>query len=179
MGFFSWKTSDTNKSISNIYSRRKPFTVHLIIEDGLISTESNYNGYGVFGGVDIYSFIGEKNGVTGKSQDEIRDNVFKELFLHGVKNGTKTYTYQKDFPYYDTPIEAEGGLCANELAKVEGWERFGQDTSFKGLAKRGLKVPKLVENLPNEYHLFSNEEKKKYFDSLPYPKNCPAQGYFY
>lgn len=30
MGFFSWKTQDTNKSIANRYSNRPTFTVYMV-----------------------------------------------------------------------------------------------------------------------------------------------------
>jgi hypothetical protein len=38
---------------------------------------------------------------------------------------------------------------------------------FNKAAINGVKVPKLVENLPKD------------FNDVPYPKNCPDQGYFY
>ena len=63
MGFFSWKTSDTNKSISNTYSRRGTFPVYLLVpkefEDkyGKYIEEKDYEGYGVFGGYDAYTLV--------------------------------------------------------------------------------------------------------------------------
>lgn len=63
MGFFSWKTQDTNKSISNTYSSRGTFTVHMvnpITEE--VYTEDCYEGYGVFGGKDFYELVAEMNG---------------------------------------------------------------------------------------------------------------------
>ena len=57
MGFFSWKTSDTDTSISNSYSSRGALPVHMITEDGRVFTEPEYEGYGVFGGKDIYELI--------------------------------------------------------------------------------------------------------------------------
>lgn len=84
MGFFSWKTSDTNKSINNIHSGLKPFTVHMITHDGRIWTEDAYNGYGVFGGKDIYELIAELNHKEGGRSAGI--NLVYEGFNGKLKN---------------------------------------------------------------------------------------------
>lgn len=61
MGFFSWKTSDTDKSVSNSYSSRGVFTVYLLDNKGNKYREDNYEGYGVFGGKDAYQLVAEMN----------------------------------------------------------------------------------------------------------------------
>lgn len=53
MGFFSYITVDTNRSISNKYSNRGVFTVYLIDNEGNKWREDAYEGYGIFGGKDI------------------------------------------------------------------------------------------------------------------------------
>jgi hypothetical protein len=63
MGFFSWKTQDTNRSIANQYSNRKPFTVFMIDNKGNYWMEDNYEGYGVFDGKDFYELLAEMNGL--------------------------------------------------------------------------------------------------------------------
>ena len=60
MGFFSWITCDTGRSICNRYSIRKTFPVYVLIPKefgGGCLKENNYEGYGVFGGADIYSLF--------------------------------------------------------------------------------------------------------------------------
>jgi hypothetical protein len=57
MGFFSWKTSDKERSISCV----KPFTVYLLNPFGEPFREDDYEGYGVFGGKDAYQFLAECN----------------------------------------------------------------------------------------------------------------------
>jgi hypothetical protein len=120
MGFFSWKTSDTNRSISNSSSRYGTFPVSMITHDGRRFDESDYEGYGKFGGKDIYELIAEMNGLTDRSE--------------GI-----------------SLVFADDNVTGD----------------FAAAAKRGVILPKLVEN--------SNRD----FDSLPYPEDCPQQGYFY
>ena len=62
MGFFSWKTCDTDRSIANNSSDRETFTVHMITPKGQVFTEVDYDGYGVFGGMDYYELLGVLNG---------------------------------------------------------------------------------------------------------------------
>lgn len=61
MGFFSWKTSDTQKSISNVYSCRGALPVYLITPDNEKIFEPEYEGYGVFGGHDAYALLAKWN----------------------------------------------------------------------------------------------------------------------
>ena len=68
MGFFSWNTCDTDRSIANKYSEKQTFTVHMITSDGRVFTERNYDGYGVFGEKDFYELLAELNG-QGSNRD--------------------------------------------------------------------------------------------------------------
>lgn len=63
MGFFSWKTQDTDRSISNMYSDKPTFTVYMLDNNGNVWIEDNYEGYGVFGGKDFYQLLAEMNGL--------------------------------------------------------------------------------------------------------------------
>lgn len=69
MGFFSWKTNDTNKSIGNRYGDPdKVFTVYMKDDKGNVWAEDAYEGYGQFGGKDFYELVAEMNGL--KTRDE-------------------------------------------------------------------------------------------------------------
>jgi len=68
MGFFSWKTQDTDRSIANHYSSRVPFTVYMHDDKGNVYEEDNYEGYGDFGGKDYYELFAEMNGLEGRDQ---------------------------------------------------------------------------------------------------------------
>ena len=67
MGFFSWKTQDTGKSIANSFSDRETFKVVMTDNKNNQWIEENYEGYGVFGGKDFYQLLAEMNNlpITG------------------------------------------------------------------------------------------------------------------
>ncbi len=82
MGFFSWKTMDTDRSIANNYSNRSTFKVDMLDDKGNVWTETDYDGYGVFGGKDYYELLAEMNGLTGDGTEDLRmkgiDLAFKD-----------------------------------------------------------------------------------------------------
>jgi hypothetical protein len=180
MGFHSWKTSDTKRSIANRYSGRKTFTVHMITENGLVYTEENYGGYGVFGGKDIYILIAEMNNLKYKKNDDdsAREAAIDLLYENHITNGERTYkagtTKDCHFSNWETPLKAEGRKTPNQLIQ-EGWinvypNGYGE---WNKAAQNGIKLPKLVTKIPNQ------KDWKKVWDSLPYPESCDKQGYFY
>ena len=71
MGFFSWHTQDTGRSIANTHSRHKTFTVYMLDNQGNVWEENNYDGYGVFGDKDFYELLAEMNGLESDRQKVI------------------------------------------------------------------------------------------------------------
>lgn len=64
MGFFSWKTNDTGKSIPNKFQNNRPtFRVYMKDNKGNVWIENDYEGYGEFGGKDYYELLAEMNGL--------------------------------------------------------------------------------------------------------------------
>lgn len=74
MGFFSFITGDTGKSISNKHSVRGALPVHMVMPDDTRHGELNYDGYGTFGGVDFHHAVGWLNGIAPKDGDPEQDN---------------------------------------------------------------------------------------------------------
>jgi hypothetical protein len=74
MGFISWKTQDTKRSIANAYSSRATFSVVMTDDQGNQWQEDEYDGYGEFGGKDFYELLAEMNGK--KTRDEGIDIAF-------------------------------------------------------------------------------------------------------
>lgn len=172
MGHFSFKTSDTKKAI-----KIGSGPVHLITEDGRVFTEEMYGGYGDFGGTDIYALIAEMNGYTPEmgrrmfagENDEFERKRYYGIHLvynTGITNGTITYKADRDFRKWSDKIHE--GKSPNDLIE-EGWTQTDYKT-WKQAARNGVKLPKLVKELP------PRSEWKKVWDSLPYPENDPRQG---
>ena len=112
MGFFSWKTQDSGRSISNQFSSRGTFPVIMSDDKGNQWKEDNYEGYGVFGGKDYYELLDQMNGGTGDRNHgiyiafhdaNIKNPIFPSLTECGMYYGGKepeNCEYQGYF-YYD------------------------------------------------------------------------------
>lgn len=86
MGFFSWQTQDTGRSISNKFSDRGTFTVYMVNpKTDEVYKEDNYEGYGVFGGKSFNDLLCEMNPDTYGS-----DMIFPVLVEH-LENAKKYY----------------------------------------------------------------------------------------
>lgn len=186
MGFFSWKTSDTKKSIANIRSRRKTFPVHMITKCGQVFTEESYEGYGDFGGKDFFELIAELNELDkreGIAEDACpRDLGHALAFECILTNGERNYPRRSELTpdgvwwSYEEPIEAEGGKTPNQLMK-EGFVTIYPNGcgDLRVMAEAGYSIPKLVEHLPDVKAVdYINEWNK-----LEYPEPCEFQGFFY
>jgi hypothetical protein len=124
MGFFSWRTQDTDRSIANNYSTRKTFTVVMIDNKGNKWIEQDYEGYGRFGGKDYYELLAEMNGFeSDKTGDEYTDEArgfgIDLAFSKGNGSGVGT----------------EGVYYPNLIEMADGWlyEMSGPDScEFQG-----------------------------------------------
>lgn len=104
MGFFSWRTQDTDKSIANSYSTRSTFRVQMLDNKGNVWTENNYDGYGVFGGKDYYELLAEMNGVVERDKVELQGEAYtdymrgKGIDLAFHNNGSGDHTEDVLYP---------------------------------------------------------------------------------
>jgi hypothetical protein len=118
MGFFSWNTQDTDKSIANQYSNRKTFRVQMMDNKGNVWTEDDYEGYGRFGGKDYYELLAEMNGFTS---DKTGESYTDEARGFGI-----------DVAFKDngSGVATEGVYYPNLIEKADGWvyEMGGPDT---------------------------------------------------
>ena len=123
MGFFSWNTMDTDRSIPSQYSNRKTFRVQMIDNKGNVWTEDDYEGYGRFGGKDYYELLAEMNGFTS---DKTGDEYTDEARGFGI-----------DIAFKDngSGVATEGVYYPNLIEKADGWvyEMGGPDScDFQG-----------------------------------------------
>lgn len=100
MGFFSWKTSDTNKSISNKYSDRGALSVYLLCPNGDKIYEDNYEGYGIFGGYDVYELLAKWN-KPEISNEEARVYGINIAFGNEPSKYTLKFVENKNLNYED------------------------------------------------------------------------------
>ena len=117
MGFFSWKTMDTDTSIPNQYSNRRTFRVQMLDNKGNVWTEDNYDGYGRFGGKDFYELLAEMNGFTSdKTGDEYTDEA-------------RGFGINIAFKGNGSGIGTEGVYYPNLIEQARGWvyEMSGPD----------------------------------------------------
>jgi hypothetical protein len=109
MGFFSWRTQDTDKSIANQHSIRSTFRVDMIDDKGNVWSEYSYDGYGVFGGKDYYELLAEMNGFVSV---ENADNYTEDMRMKGIELAFK------DSPNGDNP-EVK---FPNLVEMANGWQ---------------------------------------------------------
>ena len=105
MGFFSWRTQDTDKSIANKWSARDTFRVQMMDDKGNVWTEDSYDGYGEFGGKDYYELLAEMNGLTANNPDELRGKGIELAFSKNNHSGVGT----------------EGVKYPNLVEMADGW----------------------------------------------------------
>ncbi len=135
MGFFSWDTADTKESILNIHTGEHE-TVYLLQPNGENIEETDYEGYGEFGGVDAYSWLAEHNidkAIIDRANAlkiETRDlGIYMDYkYYIDTRNGKKySYVFAKlfddlnDFDNYGVEID---GVEVNELIKTSVWVKM-------------------------------------------------------
>ena len=153
MGFFSWKTSDTNKSIPNTYSKRETFDVTMLDDKGNKYLETQYEGYGEFGGKDYYELLDEMNGGDGD-----RD---KGLLLAHPPRLIKANEYPKGHKI---------GMLQEDGERI--WYLIADYN------KSVRKKRKTLRNMVVKFPILVEDDSVKW-DSKLAPKNCKYQGYFY
>ena len=152
MGQFSWKTSDTKRSIHSNGDCGCGFPVAMILPDNSRFIENHYEGYGEFGGKDIFEVVAELNGKKDRSEGldilEINSNVredYKQVPLKG------TNLFIPVMKTWDEKTAEFGGIPSSK--------------EFEGVGTKGYILPKLALNLKANY------------DDLDYPENCADQGW--
>jgi hypothetical protein len=175
MGFFSWMTSDTDESIMSRYSDYPVSTVYMLSPGGGKShREDNYEGYGVFGGVDAFVHLAKTNlpaeRLEGLDDDALRmvgcaleagyyertdDGTKHQIFHPGTDIIDPGITYHG--VTYDVPIEAFGGRSANEMIRD------------------GLLVER---RFAIAYPLKFSKAADAVYEDLPPSRDCPCQGFF-
>lgn len=114
MGFSSYLTSDTKKSIWNIYTGLSR-TVYMLQPNGLPPIRDDaYLGYMVFGGVDVFVWIAKVNGITDLADEEAYRNAGLKIMYDDEHNHNlylPRFSFNKNAIYEELP-NAE--FCPNQ-----------------------------------------------------------------
>lgn len=113
MGFFSWITQDTDRSICNTYSDREPFRVIMLDNKGNKWVEDNYEGYGVFGGKDFYELLAEMNGVVERDKVQLQGEEYTDY----MRGKGIDLVYENNPSGDNTP-----GVLYPNLVEDENWK---------------------------------------------------------
>lgn len=204
MGYFSWKTADTDKSIGNINSERPHADtgpIYLLRPHGQPPIEEpEYEGYGVFGGVDTFVWLTIHN-VTDEQLKSIISGIsplrmpmeeLREALLYNQKpdfiklgkweemeEAVRTYSIYKfgedqlhDPNTGEQVIQRQNGIPFNWNDPIP---KYG-NKSLNQLCEENFFVRKDV--LP-EYPLKFSFNKDAVYEELPASDTCPEQGYFF
>ncbi|MBQ8248098.1 MAG: hypothetical protein IJZ42_13300 [Lachnospiraceae bacterium] len=180
MGCFSWCTSDTRKSIpctEDVYEGA-PSTVYLLNPFGEPYKESEYEGYGEFGGRDVFELVLEWNREylsPANLRKPARDDYCSD------KDGDKSY--EAAVKLYEGKCEAivayangaSDEQMRNEYGQIVGALRDGSDW------KRCLGIAITCydeEHVKLHYPIKIVEELCEY-DLADISPDCPFQGCFY
>jgi hypothetical protein len=170
MGFFSFKTADTEESIPASASGMSMKPVYLLQPNGKKPIrEDHYEGYGVFGGVDCYEWLSKANNLKSRNLAVYAD--------------AESY-YEDDNNYYACEIE----LSENDLRTVvpDQDKHIVMFDDYAVVMKNGLNVKDMVKQKlirPQTYQLafplkFSFDENAVY-ENLTASKECEFNGYDY
>lgn len=124
MGFFSWKTADSNESIANVHSghvnARKP--VYLLQPNGKEPiAELAYEGYGLFGGVDAYAWLAKMNiDAEEVKQLDLYEDA-EELRLMGINIAFGDETVPLPIKLSFNKNAQYERLAASELCEFQGF----------------------------------------------------------
>lgn len=170
MGFFSWQTSDSKKSIYNSYTD-KCRTVYLLRPNGLPAIqEDEYEGYGVFGGVDAYELLAELN--------------FGNKKYRKIAVLAECGSYQEDIERIYVcgmhTSEEEFRIAVKTLKPVIVFERYDSHIPEIGCTMNEAVADNKVvsKNIPLKFPLKFSFNPDAVYENLPAAEACPDQGYF-
>ena len=85
MGFFSWKCAECNESVSNKHSIRIDDSDCMLVTPNETYHDPEYDGYGVFGKVDVYEMLGDgdrNKGIETSFHGDKESLPFKIKIVH-------------------------------------------------------------------------------------------------
>ena len=115
-GQFSWMTQDTNQQIGSQEENMIP--VYMYDNEGNSYYESNYDGYGEFGGVDYYELLDKMNGGDGDRSRGI-DLAFEKIKIDSEVLYPALVTKPNEFNYKSHDFTQEAPNDPNQSWYME------------------------------------------------------------
>lgn len=125
MGFFSWKTCDTDETVWNSYTGIcRP--VYLLMPKGKNIVDFAYDGYGRIAEHDVFVLLAVKNKLINTSTN--KPCSFKDDFEEVRKIGLEFYFSDDDYAKAKFQIK----LSFNPNAKYSNFEKSEDDSETQG-----------------------------------------------
>lgn len=180
MGFFSYLTADKKQSIANRHSEIGASTVYLLQPHNRAPiTESAYDGYGDFGGVNVFFWLARMNakqyGVSIKGYDDEQlaslgqaisyCTVCRDVHSGDIWHVWADYRNLVPGKYFKGnwgAIIPEFGQSANQLIESGRWVEI-----------------ELNQINPPKYPIKLSHNREAVYADLPESESCPYQGFHY
>lgn len=179
MGCFSWCTSDSHKSIPGVVNAYggAPTTVYLLNPFGESYKESDYEGYGKFGGRDVYelvvewnkSYLSEANLRKPLCSDYSADQTGASYFKRAFENYTKKCAAIKEYA-----AGATDEYMREHYGTLFG---FGDGSDWKRCL--GIDIACYDEQHVKLRYPIKIVEKNCSYEDASISPQCPFQGCFY
>jgi hypothetical protein len=167
MGFFSWQTADWNQPINNKHSPDPSIGIYMLQPNGVPPIFAvDYDGYGVFNGVNVMEWLGRMNrpDLTRGKDDDFAFHVGHAV-LFGCNKDKDTGEL---FSFHGYPGATTHGRFDEIVA--------GYDKSASDLCDCG----QWVRHHPEiEYPLKFSFNSQAVYEDLPASKDDPDQGFFF
>jgi len=167
MGFFSWRTSDTNEPIYNQHTEGcRPV---YLLQPGKKPNiqEPSYDGYGVFGGMDAYVWLATHNMPVkdrkGMDEDALRSRgIAMELssFYVDKDDGSKWGMVAADNPYGIQPFVNAELDFDTQYKKALSLIRSPEKLDTKGEEALRNSVKKFINSLPQHSGNYGDPQPK-------------------
>mgnify|MGYP000247643865 CR=1 FL=1 len=178
MGYFSFLTADTKKSI-RLSDMPRAKSVYMLMPGNQPNViEESYEGYGIFGGIDCYSWLAEANFPGYSDRDLGICAFFGEVYKINGKHYAPLFSFWNAFhdkliselvsdlnPHRVVSMNAEiDELNGLSLQQAINSNKFSKD----------IEVIKVIDLL--KYPLKFSFKKSAVYEKLAASERCPKQG---
>lgn len=187
MGYFSWQTCDSEASIMNVHSGESR-TTYLLQPNGKPSIkEVEYDGYGIFNGVDAYVWLAEQNAEQLGIDLSGMDKETRRML--GIEIGVGYTALEVETgEYWCTDRDAENLkiLTKNKpnvtLNIIAHWDvvppQFNGKTANDLVEDGTFKMVNTSALLNIKYPIKLSFNPEAVYENHPASEPCPRQGYF-